>query len=159
MSELCQTFQSPYSLQKPPFCFTLPSLTFTDLSLSQWDFCGQILENIFFFLNLLVQKIFFDKNPNFSWFQLLSTKDDCIISLCLISVALQSLSFSHFITSSVWNKKQKKTRFGFQWKPYCYSSPSHLTREDFISCFNQTPAKCTNQVTLSNEHMGYLFRA
>ena len=46
----------------------------TFLSLS--EFCGEIFENIFFILDLLVQKIFFDKNH---WFQLPSTKNDWII--------------------------------------------------------------------------------
>ena len=143
--------------------------------------CGQISENIFFFLNLLMQKIFFDKNH---WFQLLSTKNNWIISLFLISITLQRLSLGHSIMSSFcW---QKKTIFDFRWKIYCYSSPSH-SREKILflgllsvflsfSSFSvfglmrpllqickvwltRTPAKCTNQVTLSNEHMNYLFRA
>ena len=91
MSKLFQTFQSPHSLHKPPhpYCFTLPS---------SHVFCGQIFENIFFSLDFLVQKLFFDKNH---WFQLLSTKNDWIISLFLISITLRSLSVNHFIMSSV----------------------------------------------------------
>ena len=97
MSKLCQTFQSPYTLQKPPRCFTL----FSFLSLS--EFCGQIFENILFFLDLLVRKIFFRKND---WFQLLSTKNDWIISLFLISVTLHSLSVGHSIMYFVLKKTQ-----------------------------------------------------
>ena len=103
MSKLCQTFQSPYSLRKTPCCFTLA--TYLLLSLS--EFCGQIFENIFFFLDLIVQKIFFDKNH---CFQLLSTKNDWIISLFLISFTLHSLSVSHSIMSSVCKKKKKKKK-------------------------------------------------
>ena len=69
---MTRTYSHLLSLNKPPCCFTL--LTFL----------GQISENIFFFLNLLMQKIFFDKNH---WFQL-STKYDWIISLLLISIKL-----------------------------------------------------------------------
>ena len=91
MNKLFQTFQSSYSLHKPPhpYCFTLPS---------SHEFCGQIFENIFFSLDLLVQKLFFDKNH---WFQLLSTKNDWIVSLFLISITLHSLSVNHSIMSSV----------------------------------------------------------
>ena len=89
MSKLFLTFQSPHSLHKPPhpYCFTLPS---------SHEFCGQIFENIFFSLDLLVQKLFFDKNH---WFQLLSTKNDWIISLFLISITLHSLSVNPAISS------------------------------------------------------------
>ena len=61
--------------------------------------CGQISENIFFFLNLLMQKIFFDKNH---WFQLLSTKNNWTISLLLISNTLHSLSLGHSIMDHVF---------------------------------------------------------
>ena len=115
MNKLFQTFQSPYSLHKPPhpYCFTLPS---------SHEFCGQIFENIFFSLDLLVQKLFFDKNH---WFQLLSTKNDWIVSLFLISITLHSQPFYHVFC---WRRS-----FGFRWKLYCYSSPSHITRENFVS--------------------------
>ena len=93
MSKLCQIFQSPY---KPSQASMLFHTTYLPLSeLCDPYGCGQISENIFFFLNLLMQKIFFDKNH---WFQLLSTKNEH--SLFLISVALHSLSLSHFIMSS-----------------------------------------------------------
>ena len=131
---------------------------------------------MFFFLEFLVRKLFFDKNY---WFQLLSTKNDWIISLLLILVTLYSLSFNHSTMSSIG----KETSFGFWWKACCYSSPSHLTRENFVSqsdsfflllfirwpiqtttanfqgLIHSNPAKCANQVTLSNEHMNYLFWA
>ena len=56
----CQTFQAPYSLHKPPCCFILPSSLSQSVTVS--EFCDQIFEDIFFFLDFLVQKIFFDKN-------------------------------------------------------------------------------------------------
>ena len=60
--------------------FTSPHTVSHYLPLSK--FCGQISENIFFFLDLLVQKVFFNKNQ---WFWLLCTKNEGIISLFLIS--------------------------------------------------------------------------
>ena len=75
MSKL-QTFQSSYSLHKPPhpYWFTL---------LSSYEFCAQIVENIFFF-----------SGSSWHWFQLLCTNNNWIISLLLISVTLDSLSAS-----------------------------------------------------------------
>ena len=95
-----------------------------------------------------------------------------------------SLGHSTVMSSFCW---QKETAFDFQWKFYCYSTPRHLTRENFVSSFalclsfvffsfsffdllrpllqickvwlSQTTANCTNQVILSNEDMNYLFRA
>ena len=116
MSNLCKIFQLPYSFHKHPCCFILPSL------LSK--FCDQIFENILFFLDLLVQKIFFDKNH---WFQLFSTKNDWIISLFLISVTLHCL-----LAISSCLLFAKKTSFGFLWKLYCYP---HLTGKNFVFRF------------------------
>ena len=90
LSKLSITFQ-PHKATHP-YCFTLPSCH---------EFCGQIFENIFFFLNLLLQKLFFDKNQRF---QILSTKTDLIISLFLISITLHSLSVNHSTLPSVGNK-------------------------------------------------------
>ena len=89
-SNISITFQ-PHKATHP-YCFTLPSCH---------EFCGQIFENIFFFLNLLLQKLFFDKNQRF---QILSTKTDLIISLFLISITLHSLSVNHSTLPSVGNK-------------------------------------------------------
>ena len=117
MSKLFQIFQLPYSLYNHPYpyCFTLPS---------SHEFFGQIFENIFFLLDLLVRKLFFDKNH---WFQLLSSKKDLIFSLFLISVTLHSLSVNHSIMS--WRRS-----FGFLWKLYCY--PYQVTlREKGLSVF------------------------
>ena len=72
-----------------PYCFTRPS---------SHESCGQMFKNIFFSLDLLLQKLFYDKNH---WFQLLSTKNYEIISLLLISITLHSLSVNHSIVSSV----------------------------------------------------------
>ena len=89
-SNISITFQ-PHKATHP-YCFTLPSCH---------EFCGQIFENIFFFLDLLLQKLFFDKNQRF---QILSTKTDWIISLFLISITLHSLSVNHSTLPSVGNK-------------------------------------------------------
>ena len=158
MSKFCQTFQSPYSLHKPPYCFHIAFFSLTEV-------CGQIFGNIFFFLDLLVQKIYFDKNH---WFRLLSTKNEWIISLFLISVLLHNLSVSH----STFLLLAKKTRFDFQSKTllllftkspnmrkFC-SSVCSLTFfrflrfcfldywDDYCKCAGfdsfKPPAKCTN---------------
>ena len=155
MSKFCQTFQSPYSLYKPPYCF---HIAFFSLS----EFCGQIFGNIFFFLDLLVQKIYFDKNH---WFQLLSTKNEWIISLSSHYVIYLSAIPSFLLFA-------KKTRFDFQSKTilllftkspnmrkFCFSVCS-LTFfcflcfcfldywDDYCKCAgfdsSKPPAKCTN---------------
>ena len=86
MNKLCEIFQSPF---KPSQASILFHTTFLPLSkFFELCHCGQISENIFFYLNLLMQKIFFDK---IHWFQLLSTKKDWIILLFLISITVHSL--------------------------------------------------------------------
>ena len=80
MNKLCRIFQSPYKPSQASMLFHT-----NYLPLSEFCDCGEISENNYFFLNLLKQKIFFDKNH---WFQLLSTKIDWIISLFLISTTL-----------------------------------------------------------------------
>ena len=100
MRRFCQTFQSPYKPSQASMLFHTIYLPLSELC-DPCD-CGQISENIFSFMNLLMQKIFFDKNH---WFQLLSTKSDWIISLFLISITLHILSLSHSIMSSFcWQK-------------------------------------------------------
>ena len=111
-----------------------------------------------------------------------TSKNEWIISLLLILIALQSLSLNHYIMCYV--SVGEETSSGFPWKRYCYSSPSQLTRENIFSgpafCLSfiffgfvfwpietttenvqglthSNPAKFTNQVTLSNEHMNYPF--
>ena len=103
------------------------------LSLS-FEFCGQIFENIFFFLDLLVQQIFFHKNH---WSQLFSTKNNSIISLSLISITLHSLSASHSIIPSVCKKKKKgkKKKSKLSMKTILLPSLNHLTQENFVSRF------------------------
>ena len=101
MSKIRQTFQSPYKSSQAPMLFYTIYLPLIS-GLCDPCNCGQISKNIFFFPNFLMQKIFFDKNH---WFQLLSTKNDLIISLLLISITLHSLSLSHSIMSSFcWQK-------------------------------------------------------
>ena len=116
MCKLCQTSQSSFSLLKPLCCFTL-SVSFVVKS-----------QKNLFFLDFLVQKIFFDISD---WLQLLSNKIEWFISFFLVLIILLSLSLRHSSMSSVG----KKTSFGFRWKLYCYSSSSHLTRENFVSRF------------------------
>ena len=154
MSKLCKTFQSPYSFHKPLCCFTLPtffSVSFVVRSSKKSFFSG------FLSADILLRH----------WLQLLSNKNEWFISLCLVLITLHSLSLRHSIMSSVG----KKTSFGFWWNLFCYSSSSHLTRENFVSRFVlclsficsafffwsietttakcTKPAKCTNQVTSS----------
>ena len=80
MNKLCEIFQSPY---KPSQASILFHTTFLRLSefFEPCD-CGQISENIFFYLNLLMQKIFFNK---IHWFELLSTKNKTGSSYCSYS--------------------------------------------------------------------------
>ena len=174
MSKHCQIFQSPYKPSQASMLFPTTYLPLSEFR-DPCD-CGQISENIFF-LNLIKQKIFFDKNY---WFQLLSTKIDWIISLLLISITLHSLSLGHSIMSSFcWQKNNL-------WLSMKTLSLLLTLREKvlflvlvslFVSFFSfsffgllrpllqickvwliQTPARCTNQVTLSNRDMNYLFR-
>ena len=101
------------SLHKPPCCFTLSTFLSVREFFDPCD-CGQISENIFFFLNLLVKKIFFDKDH---WFQLLSTKNDWIISLFLISITLHRVR-SHDSQNElipVWNFKPAWKQVLFTW--------------------------------------------
>ena len=175
MSKLCQTFQSSYSLHKPP------SIILFHTYLPQWV-CGQISENIFFFLDLLVQKLFFDKKQLIPAPLYLKS-----ISLLLASATLLYLSTIPSCMSAVGEEtSEPETSCCVRWKLYCYSSPSHLTPENFVSssafCLSfvffvfvfwpiktttadhrvwltQTHQKVLNQVTLSNEHMNHLFWA
>ena len=168
-----QTFQSFYSLHKPPHPYWFPLL-------SSYAFCGQIFENIFFFLDLLVQKLFFDKNH---WFQLLSTNNNWIISLLLISVTLHSLSASLSTIPSCL-LLAKKLWFSMKTLLLLLTKSPYARKICFLVCFlsffrffffvfvvwsiettttnmlgmtPSNPEKCTNQVTLSNEYMKYLF--
>ena len=86
MGKLCQTFQSPYKPLQASMLFHATCLPLSEFC-DHCD-CGPISKNIFLFLNLLMQKILFNKKH---WFQLLSTKNDWIISLFLISIILISL--------------------------------------------------------------------
>ena len=77
MNKIYQTFQSPYSLHKPPYYFTLP--------FPQWV-CSQISKNIFFLVgsSCAETSVFEIKG----WFQLLSTKNGWSLPLFLISITL-----------------------------------------------------------------------
>ena len=92
MRKLYQTFQSPYSFHKPPYCFTVHP------SILPQGVCDRILENLFFFLDLLLQEHFFH------WFQLLSTKNNWNVLLFLTPITLRiSQPFYH-----VWCWRRKK---------------------------------------------------
>ena len=111
MRKLCKIFLLPSSLHTVSHYLPLS------------EFCGPISENIFFILELIVQKLFFDKNY---WFQPLSTKNDWIISLFLMSVTLHSLSLNHSLMVCVG----EETSFGFRWK--LYATPHQVTLREKI---------------------------
>ena len=180
MSKLYQTFQSPYSLHKPPY-----TILFHTSYLPQWV-CCQISENIFFFLNLLVQKLFFD-NSSLTLQLISATFYLKSISLLLITARLLYLSIiSSCMSAAGEETSEPEISYCLRWKLFCYSSPSHLTPETFVSpsalCLSfvffvfvfwliestianlqglthSNPSKITNQVTLSNKHMNHLFWA
>ena len=78
-------------------------------------------------LDPFMQKLLFDKNH---WFQLLSTKNYWSISLFLISIILHISQPFHHVCC--W-QRNKMAFDVVRWKLYCYSSPSHLTQENFVS--------------------------
>ena len=124
MRKLCQTFQSPYSLHKPPYCFTLPCF----LSVC---FAVKSSKPSSFFWIFLCKNSSSTKTTDSRYFLLKATWPSH--SLFLISVTLHSLSLNHSIKSSVG----KETSSGFQWKLCCYSPPSQITQENVVSrsCF------------------------
>ena len=98
--------------------------------LAQWV-CGQISENIFFFLDLLVQKLFFDKKQLIPAPLYLKS-----ISLLLASATLLYLSTIPSCMSAVGEEtSEPETSYCLRWKLFCYSSPSHLTPVTFLSPF------------------------
>ena len=127
MSKLCQTFQSPYKPSQASMLFHTIYLPLSEWVLWSFWLWSNLWKHLLF-LNLLVQIIFFDKNH---WFQLLSTKNDWIISLFLISITLYRISLHSIISSFCW----QKNNLDFRWKFYCCSSPSHLKRENSVSRF------------------------
>ena len=105
------------------------------------------------------------------------------ISLFLISATLLYLSTITSCMSAV-GEEFSEPKTSLLWKLFCYSSPSHITPETFVSasalCLSfvffvfvfwpiettttnfqalthSNPSKSTNQVTLSNEHINHLF--
>ena len=118
MNKLYQTFESPYSLHLDHIISHY---------LPQWV-CGQISENMFF-LDLLVQKLFFDKN---NWF--LPPFYLKSISLLLISAILLYLSTIPSCMSAVGEEtSMPETCYYLWWKHFCCFSPSHLMPETFVS--------------------------
>ena len=98
MSKLCQTFQSPYSLHKPPqtilFHTYLPRV------------CGQISKNIFFFLDVLVEKLFLTKTTDSYSFIL--KKYLSFVNLCRITLSLNhSIMYAAVGAKKLANQKRK----------------------------------------------------
>ena len=172
MSKLCQTFQSLYKPSQASMLFHTIYLPLSEWVLWSFWLWSNLWKHLLF-LNLLVQIIFFDKNH---WFQLLSTKNDWIISLFLISITLYRISLHSIISSFCW----QKNNLDFRWKFYCCSltqSPKarkfcfsvcslsffRFFRFRFLAYWGRyckfarfhslTIGNCTNQVTLSNKHM------
>ena len=104
-------FIKPFSLHKPPYCFTLPSY--------QWVY-GQISENIFFFWTFLCRNSSLTKTIDSSSFLQKTTET---------SHCSYSQTRCIFLTHSTMSAVGEETSYGFRWKLYCYSSPSHVTRE------------------------------
>ena len=100
MSKLCQTFQSPYKPSQASMLFHTIYLPLSEWVLWSFWLWSNLWKHLLF-LNLLVQIIFFDKNH---WFQLLSTKNDWIISLFLISITLYISLYSIISSSFCWQK-------------------------------------------------------
>ena len=127
ISKLYQTFQSPYSLHKTP-----KTISFHTSCVSQWV-CCQISETIFFFLNLLLQKLFFDNSSLTP--QLISAPYYFkSISLLLITATLPYLSTILSCMSATGEEtSEPEISHCVRWKMFCYSSPSHLTPETFVS--------------------------
>ena len=122
---------------------------------------------------------------------LTKTFDSCsfLLKTYLIGVNLSHITWSlnHSIKYvCCWWTSERETSYCIRWKLYCYSLPSHLTLENFVSlsafCLSfvffvfvfwpfetttaslqglthSNPSKNTNQITLSNEHMNHLFWA
>ena len=120
------------------------------------------------------------------------TTDSCsfLLKSYLIVVNLSNitLSLNHPIMyACYWRRNQRaRNKLLPSMKTFCYSSPSHLTSETFVSpsalCLffqffvfvfqpfetttanlqgftHSNPSESTNQVTLSNKHMNHLFWA
>ena len=136
--------------------------------------------------HLLFLWIFLCRNSS-----LTKTTDSCFFLLkkyllLLISVTLHCLSTIPSCVSAVGEEtSEPETNCCVWWKLYCYSSPSQLTPENFVSsafclCFvffvfvywpiettaanlrgltHSNPSKNTNQVTLRNKHTNHLFWA
>ena len=141
MSKLFQTFQSPHSLHKPPhpYCFTLPS---------SHEFCGQIFENIFFSLDLLVQKIFFDKNH---WFQLLSPKNDWTIPSCLLLAKRLWLSMKTLLLLLTKSHYSRKFCFSVCFRSFfCFFLFCFLTYWDHYEHVYMRTEVNSNQFEISN---------
>ena len=101
------------------YCFTLPSSVWVRL----WS---KISENVFFGFSC-AETLFLTKTTNFCSFVLK-------ISLLLISATIfyPSIIPSHMSAAGEETSEQE-TSYCLQWKLYCYSSPSRLTLEHFVS--------------------------
>ena len=129
---------------------------------------------MFYFLDLLEQKLFFEKNH---WFQPLSTKNDWSISLVLILITLRISQPFHHVCCWRINKlspsmkillllfakslNARKNCFSacflsfFHFFCFCFFWPIETTAANLLGLTHSNPSKSTNQVTLRNEHMNY----
>ena len=178
MSKLYETFQSPYSLHKPPL--VIPFYT-TFISIS--EFVVKNIQNFFCFSGA-------------SWAEFLLWQKQLIpapfyfksVSLLLISVILLYLSSILSCKFAVGEETSKtETSYCLRWKLYYYFSPSHLTPENFgppsafclsliffsflffgllrpllqicMVSITQTSQKILTKSQLSNEHLNNFFLA
>ena len=101
-----------------------------------------------------------------SSFYLLKTTGSSLCSYSQSHSIVFVLTLSHIQQSicqpfhHVFCLKKKKQALAFD-ENYIATphQPSHLTRKNFVSGLLYLSRKMYNQVTLSNEHMNYLFRA
>ena len=124
MSRLCQTFQSPYS--QPSQASKYLSVSHLSSSVSLWSniqkhllFSGFSCAETLLLQQLLIPTPFYLKS----------------ISSLLISATLLYLSIipSCMLLLAQKNQQPRNGSYCFRGKLYCYSSPSHLTPENFVS--------------------------
>ena len=149
MNKLYQTFQSLYSLHNSPWTILFHTtfvIKFVVKYLKTSSFSGSSSAETLLWQKQLILAPFYLKS----------------ISLFLISATLLYLSRITSCMSAV-GEETSEPKTSLRWKLFCYSSPSHITPETFVSTTNlqglthSNPSKSTNQVTLSNEHMNQVF--
>ena len=97
-------FNHLISLHKPPSCFTLPTFLLVSFVILVIVVKSPKTSS-FFWISYSRKSSIFDKNH---WFQLLSSKNNWIISLFLISITFHILCLGHSIMSSFcWQKNSR----------------------------------------------------